>query len=134
MRPWARSPLFQSSAVLLAMLSLVVMLASQAVSARHVLTAVQSAQQGEVLVCTQYGPMKISLDLPGPAGQPVPKPIQHCAICAGGAAPLMVLAAQVLGLLEPIVQPQMVAVAQVHHRGTAPDRRHAPPHAPPVLS
>jgi hypothetical protein len=67
MRLRARFSLFQSSAALLAVLSLVVMLTSQAVSARHVLMALDTAQPGEVLVCTQYGPMKISLDAPEPS-------------------------------------------------------------------
>ena len=125
----------QKCSSVLALIAVVLMFTAQAMSHRHIMESVTSLRSGEVMVCTQFGPMKVALDSSSnPAGPLSPKQVEHCPTCAGAATPVLMLAASLLGLFDSDDQPQRLSSTYAYSVDFCPDRRHAPPHAPPVLS
>jgi hypothetical protein len=118
----------------LALVSLFVLVLAQWTSARHMVAQLSELKAGEVLVCSVNGPLKISLADDLLPKVPKPQKAEHCPLCTAASVPVVVLAGLLLGVFDVSEQRIQSPVDQQSPGLAAPDKRHAPSHAPPIYS
>ena len=118
----------------MALLGVLPLLLGQVVSVRHVIASAHGLGSGEALVCSQFGATKVSIDFGVPSKQDKEVQSEHCPICGGVAAPLVLLAGLALGVFDAPPRRLSPPLVYASLRDASPDRRHAPPTAPPSRS